>query len=128
VLDEGAKNVKLAGKRHPVTGIVFDERGFPIFDGVAEFDTRIANDVVSVMDRDHHMIAATAQLDEAIQRAEVGAMKFSQEQLAAIRAHKARVPGYIWHHHQHRGRMQLVPRDIHDATGHAGGFKTWYER
>lgn len=24
------------------------------------------------------------------------------------------------------GRMQLVATDIHDETGHAGGFTTWY--
>jgi len=38
-----------------------------------------------------------------------------------------RVPGYTWHHHQERGRMQLVPTDIHDETGHTGGMKMWFQ-
>jgi hypothetical protein len=33
--------------------------------------------------------------------------------------------GYTWHHHQDHGRMQLIPREIHEATGHTGGFSLW---
>jgi hypothetical protein len=29
--------------------------------------------------------------------------------------------GYVWHHHQESGRMQLVKRGIHQATSHIGG-------
>jgi len=35
------KNVQLAGKRHLESGIVFDQRGFPIFDDIAKYDTRL---------------------------------------------------------------------------------------
>ncbi|SUX21942.1 Protein of uncharacterised function (DUF1557) [Cardiobacterium valvarum] len=35
------KNVRLAGKRHPETGVPFDLKGFPIFDKYAKFDTKI---------------------------------------------------------------------------------------
>jgi hypothetical protein len=31
------------------------------------------------------------------------------------------MPGYTWHHHQEAGRMQLVPREIHETTIHIGG-------
>lgn len=30
--------------------------------------------------------------------------------------------GYTWHHHQDKGRMQLVETEIHAKTGHTGGF------
>jgi hypothetical protein len=29
--------------------------------------------------------------------------------------------GYVWHHHQRMGEMQLIPRDLHDAVKHTGG-------
>jgi hypothetical protein len=33
--------------------------------------------------------------------------------------------GWCWHHHEDAGRMQLVPRDLHGAVGHTGGFAIW---
>jgi filamentous hemagglutinin len=38
------RNVHLAGQRHPVTGVVFDNKGFPIFDDMTAFDTRLPID------------------------------------------------------------------------------------
>jgi len=29
--------------------------------------------------------------------------------------------GFTWHHHQDGTTMQLVPKNVHDATGHTGG-------
>jgi len=126
VLRRNEKNAKLAGKRHPVTGIVFDERGFSIFDDVAVFETRLPDEATAIVDRDVHMRAATRQLDEAIARVEVSASIFNDQQMAAIRAHEIRIPGLTWHHHQELGRMQLVPTQIHNDTGHKGGFRIWY--
>ena len=28
---------------------------------------------------------------------------------------------YVWHHHQDGKTMQLVPKNIHEKTGHTGG-------
>jgi hypothetical protein len=28
--------------------------------------------------------------------------------------------GMVWHHHQDGNTMQLVPRDVHERTGHTG--------
>lgn len=33
--------------------------------------------------------------------------------------------GYIWHHHQDTGLMQLVPTDLHNAARHTGGTEFW---
>lgn len=125
--DPGAK---LAGQRHPKTGVAFDDRGFPIFDDVAAFDTRLPAVASGVMDSDLHMQEATKQLREAIKRGEVPSGRFDAKQLAAINATEpssTRVPGYTWHHHQERGRMQLVPYDIHKGTGHTGGMHEWFQ-
>ena len=36
---------------------------------------------------------------------------------------EVRIDKLTWHHHQDTGRMQLIPFDIHDLTGHIGGMK-----
>ncbi|OCG78541.1 hypothetical protein A9G42_03140 [Gilliamella sp. Nev6-6] len=67
------------------------------------------------------MKMATEDLRRAIQRGEVNPGIFTPEQLKAINAGKSKIPDYIWHHHQHRARMQLVPDRAHLKTGHIGG-------
>jgi RHS repeat-associated protein len=29
--------------------------------------------------------------------------------------------GFTWHHHQENGKLQLIPKDIHDGVKHTGG-------
>ncbi|MFB8734335.1 HNH endonuclease [Bacillus sp. SL00103] len=29
--------------------------------------------------------------------------------------------GYVWHHHENTGKLQLVNKQIHKKTGHTGG-------
>jgi len=38
-----------------------------------------------------------------------------------MKSGNAKIPGYTWHHHQDRGRMQLVDETVHRRTGHIGG-------
>ncbi|GAB4203256.1 MAG: hypothetical protein OHK0022_27260 [Roseiflexaceae bacterium] len=118
--------VHMAGQAHPVTGIVFDRRGFPIFDDVAAYDTRIPSAVASVRDRTTHMEEATRDLHNAIQRGMPHS--FTPQQLQDIANGRAQIDGFTWHHHQDTGRMQLIPRDIHRRTGHLGGFEMWFGR
>jgi len=37
----------------------------------------------------------------------------------------AKPAGYTWHHHQTKGRMDLVKSTVHAAFGHRGGFSLW---
>jgi hypothetical protein len=106
-----AKNVRLAGQRHPKTGIVFDQRGFPIFDDVAKCETRIAGDL-GTMIPDAHKRAATRQLRADIETGKINKSIFSDAELLDIQNGKATVGTFTWHHHQDPGRMQLVPRKI----------------
>lgn len=115
------RNVHLAGQRHPVTGIVFDNRGFPIFDDVAAFDTRISIDAFKSASYEGQMKLATKDLRGAIQQGQVKASSFTAKQLQQINAGAKKIDGYTWHHHQDSGRMQLVPELIHSKTGHIGG-------
>lgn len=111
----------LAGQRHPVTGVVFDNRGFPIFDDVAAFDTRISIDAFKAASYEGQMKLATKDLLGAIQQGQVKASSFTSTQLQQISAGAKKIDGYTWHHHQDSGRMQLVPELVHKKTGHIGG-------
>lgn len=122
-----SKNVRLAGKAHGKTGVPFDQRGFPIFDDKAVFETRLPPNVAALQNRPAHFRAATAQLRDAINQGQVPRERFTPEQLEAIMAGDENIPGFTWHHHQDVGRMQLVPGETHGETGHMGGFKMWHK-
>jgi filamentous hemagglutinin len=114
------KNVKLAGKSYPVTGIVFDNKGYPIFDDVAAFDTRLPIEPFRNASYTDQMRMASNDLAAAIQRGEVNSSIFSVNQLRQVQSGSERIDGFTWHHHQDTGQMQLVPRDIHGRTVHIG--------
>lgn len=113
-------NVKLAGKKHPVTGVPFDVKGFPIFDNIAKYDTRLNINQFRASSYNEQMRMATRDLYKHL--GEDGIKKqFNAEQISAIKAGKEKIPDYTWHHHQDTGRMQLIETRIHTQTGHIGG-------
>ena len=117
----------IRSQKHWATGVKFSKRGFPIFDKVAKADLKIAAAVASIKDRGKHRIAATGALHKQIIKGTIDWRQFTKSQLEAIREGRGKIPGYTWHHHQQKRRMQLVPEEIHAATGHAGGFLTWFK-
>jgi len=123
-----AKNVRLAGQRHPVTDVTFDIRGFPVFDDIVAADVRISVGQVASRNYQGQMRAATRNLREQIRSGAFSPSGFTDKQLRAIRSGRHKIPGYTWHHHQDVGRMQLVPEWHHSKTGHFGGFEMWYGR
>jgi filamentous hemagglutinin len=122
------KNVSLAGTTHPVSGVVFDNRGLPIFDNVALFDTRISLEAAAVKKESLHMRTATRDLRVQIEAGKVAKNIFTEKQLKAINSGKEKIPDLTWHHHQDTGRMQLIPEKIHNQTGHVGGVDLWYDK
>jgi hypothetical protein len=34
-------------------------------------------------------------------------------------------PGYTWHHHEKKGEMELIDREVHGLFGHHGGYSIW---
>ncbi|MDR1432950.1 MAG: HNH endonuclease [Puniceicoccales bacterium] len=121
---ESHPNVKSAGTRHPESGIVFDNRGFPIFDKYVKYETRISGNLKN-MTSEGHMRAATRQLRGDIKAGIVDKNMFTEAQLKDIMSGKDTIKDYTWHHHQDVGRMQLVPENIHEDVRHVGGFKMW---
>ncbi|HGO5857513.1 TPA: HNH endonuclease, partial [Mannheimia haemolytica] len=116
----GIRNTNLAGKKHPKTGVPFDSKGYPIFDDIAKYDTRL--DIKSFRSATYpeQMEMATKQLYKDL--GEDGLKKlFNQKQINAIKNGDKKIPGFTWHHHQDTGRMQLVPEWQHSKTGHIGG-------
>ena len=120
-----AKNVKLAGTRHPKTGMVFNSKGMPILDDVAKVDLLLPERVACVKNRKLHFSEATKELHKLIENGSVSRKQFSSKQLKAIFDDAETIPGCTWHHHENRGRMQLVSEKIHQKTGHLGGDALW---
>ena len=67
------------------------------------------------------MRMATRDLRKQINSGKISRSQFSPEQLKAIQSGRSKIPELTWHHHQDRGRMQLVPEERHDAARHIGG-------
>jgi hypothetical protein len=107
-----------------VQRVTFDQRGFPVFDPYVKVETRISGDLGS-MRGEKHMQLATQQLKADILSGRVSRNLFNEAQLSDIMAEAERIKGFTWHHHQEIGKMQLVPRDIHEWIKHIGGNKLW---
>ncbi len=93
----GPRNGHLAEKAHPKTGVPFDEKGYPDFKAAGVVRGEVKITPTGSRPRD-----------------------FAAANRAA--GYKATPEGYTWHHHQDGTTMQLVPTEIHQATGHTGGF------
>ena len=119
-------NVKLAGQKLKETGVVFDKKGYPIFDKHMKFETRLPKEVFSLKNPEVHMKEATKNLRSQIQSGKVDSKIFTRKQLQQIKEGKPRIDGHTWHHHQELGRMQLVDKKTHNITRHVGGMKTWF--
>ncbi|MBR1734570.1 MAG: HNH endonuclease [Alphaproteobacteria bacterium] len=131
-------NVRLAGQcKERIVGtdpftfepiiqrIVFDQRGFPIFDPYIKVETRISSPNLNLLSRKKHFQMATQNLYQDILSGKIDRNLFSQSEWLDIEHGRPKIGNYTWHHHQETGRMQLVPTDIHQWIGHIGGFEIW---
>ncbi len=89
------KNWRLAGKKHPKTGVPFKADGYPDFSDYAKKTVDVAQ-------------TGNRTLDDAAANLKAGFDKGTPD-------------GYTWHHVEDGKTMQLVPEDIHTLTGHSGG-------
>jgi filamentous hemagglutinin len=107
-----------------VQRVVYDQRGFPIFDPYVKYETRITGDLKNMLP-DAHKRAATRQLRADIESGRVDRRIFSDTEFYNIQKGKAKIGDYTWHHHQDTGRIQLVPEDVNDWFKHIGGNSIW---
>ena len=126
-------NEKYAGQNHPDTGVPYVEKTvtdaegnevngvFPQFD--SKFDVQLPEDLYQASD-DKQFAECNKQLKDKCLSDPEFAKQFNERQLDDIM--NGRTPyGYVWHHNEELGKMQLVDYDIHDGTRHTGGKSIW---
>ena len=122
---------------HPKTGVQYLERYIIQTDGKTvvhgffpkfspTFETSITRDLYKASDYTQFK-QCTMNLYEAIQSDANLASKFTAEQIELIS--KGKTPkGYVWHHNEEEGVMQLVDSATHAGTPHVGGDSIWGNR
>lgn len=127
------RNADLAGQKHPKTGVPFvkktvvDANGiktvgvFPKFKAVAEVK----------LPADKYMVRNSKQFEFCDEKLKLQvqsdpnlANKFTKNQLSQIYNNET-PDGYVWHHNEKAGLMQLVEESTHAQTGHTGGQTIW---
>lgn len=126
-------NQHLEGTTHPETGVLFvrktvkDADGnpvegvFPQFD--SKYDVQLPKDLHQASD-EKQFAECNKQLKNAVENDPDLAKQFTPEQLEQIK--NGETPdGYVWHHNEETGKMQLVDSETHAQTGHTGGKSIW---
>ena len=126
-------NARYEGKRHPETNIPYKHKEvmrddgslvsgvFPVFN--SKYDAVLPPNLYQGKD-DPQFAECNRQLKAAVEKSSKLAKKFTKEQLEQIK--NGDTPdGYLWHHNEETGIMQLVDFDIHATTRHTGGKKIW---
>ncbi|MFY0524448.1 HNH endonuclease [Archangium gephyra] len=104
----------------------FGKNGFAEFDSL--FETLLDNSHIGSARPAQHFRAANQRLYEAIRgdpalAREIG---LSSEEIARLPARMDPPNGFVWHHHQDAGRMQLIREGAHRlANPHTGGMAIW---
>lgn len=88
------KKWKDLNEKYP-DGVQFNINGFPNFTPYAKKKVRIK-------------LTGSRKLDEKLANSKAG--------------YKETPTKYTWHHHQEKGLMELIPKDLHEAVRHTGGF------
>ncbi|PFR16750.1 HNH endonuclease [Bacillus cereus] len=127
------RNESLEGDRHPITGIEFEkavveipdgskvEGVFPKFESL--FDAQLDESQYENSDA-RQFKEANSQLKDAVENNPDIRGQFTEEQLEQIKAGDT-PEGYVWHHSENPGTLQLVDTTVHAQTGHTGGRSIW---
>ena len=114
-------NYKYRNKYHPKTKVRYNRRGFPVFAsmGNCNLPTNLIQESDSIQFRKcNNLLWKGIQANPSIKE------RFHPEQLEQLR--RGQTPdGYTWHHHQSKGKLELVDKEIHNQTGHTGGKAIW---
>lgn len=129
-----AINAGLEGDVHPVTGVPFEmntiehngqviQDVFPVFD--SQYNAYISEDMYLASD-DVHFRLANEQLALELKADPTLASQMGLTQMDIQGLSNNITPeGYVWHHHEQPGVLQLVNEADHDATAHTGGRFIW---
>ncbi|QBK26944.1 HNH endonuclease [Ureibacillus thermophilus] len=128
-------NDHLNGTEHPETGVPFEDKTvelpdgevkegvFPIFE--SKFSVELPEDYYLESD-DVHFSIANYTLYQAIldNPSLANDLHLSQSDIEMF-ANGETPDGYVWHHNEEPGVLQLVDEDIHNHTAHTGGRFLW---
>ncbi|WML26330.1 HNH endonuclease [Neobacillus sp. OS1-33] len=127
------RNQHLNGDVHTHSGVPFVRKIVEMPDGekiegvFPEFPHQyeVILDETQYLDSDARQFrAAVNQLGKDIDSNLDLAKKFTPEQVEQIK--NGDTPdGYVWHHSEQPGILQLVDKNLHDITGHHGGRYLW---
>lgn len=127
------RNESLEGDCHPISGIEFERKTVELPDGIkvegvfpkfeSKFDAQLDESQYNESDAKHFK-EANKQLKEAIENDPELRSQFTEEQLEQIEAGDT-PEGYVWHHSEEPGTLQLVDSTAHAQTGHTGGRTVW---
>lgn len=126
------RNEALAGDVHPVTGVPFERKVIEVGDERIEvvvpqfehdFSATLPEELHVASDRDQ-FAWCNEQLKQACASDPELRAKFTPEQLEQIE-NGDRPDGFVWHHAENPGEMQLIAKEDHDRTGHTGGKVIW---
>ena len=131
------RNESLENDNHPITGVHFVRKTvelpngekiegvFPEFESV--YDARVSENLYLKSDKEQFR-ECNKQLLEAIEANPDLKALFSDEQLEQIRegvVDGSAPDGFVWHHNEESGKIQLVDFETHSRTGHTGGRCLW---
>ena len=130
------RNESLEGQKHPETGVEFKrkivelsdgrkiEGVFPKFD--SKQDIQLPSELYKSSFFDQKAYLSNKMQEIANDTDKVSELKrnFTDEEIESFK--QGVIPeGYIWHHNEEEGLMQLVDAETHDKTGHTGGMSIW---
>ena len=131
------KNESLENDIHPITGVPFERKIVTLPDGErievvfpkfeSTFDAKIQPELYLSSDK-YQFIECNKQLLSKIESDKSFRAKFTDEQIEQIRdgTQDGTAPdGFVWHHNEESGVLQLVDSVIHEKTGHTGGRSLW---
>lgn len=126
------RNEGLAGDCHPITGVPFERKLIEIngekVEGVfPQFESQHTVDLPENLyqaTNKEQFDYANQELKETVEKTPELAERFDADQLEQIR-NGDRPDGYVWHHAENPGELQLIDRETHDKTGHTGGQVIW---
>lgn len=126
-------NEGLEGSVHPETGVPYDAQTIEMPDGetiegvfpdfTAVYSDEIPQELYLESDFEqfaylNNELAADIEADPSL------AAQFDSNQLAQILSGET-PDGYVWHHTEIPGQMELVDEEIHARSGHTGGRALW---
>lgn len=129
-------NSNLEGKAHEKTGVQFerktveDSEGNKVEGVFAQFESKVDIELPEELQKESFE-KQKAYLNEALQDfcdEQYGDPSirgnFTEEELEDI-SYGIMPEGYVWHHSEEKGIMQLVDAETHDKTAHTGGMSIW---